>query len=1097
MGKKIIWIFIIGVLITFVIAEAEHQNNLGTLKIQSSSASWKLLEHSGIQEQYFTTTLEDLGNGKAKVCLIPKTSLSINEDIVRQSKAYLFKNNVKTREVEPSDMETEKEAGKVKKLCLDIDKDYEDKIQFGNSTIVYVYQEAKTLEYETDWGATANLTLYKNISGTWNNTIDDIWIRYNIDNYKFGANDSSQDNVGRYKYTLTSTSPIMENGFKPYIYKRTTTSQLTYEEERHYFNFNDICSKQNISDTKIDAECDFNFISPFELEISFYSDEFIDPTISVSPHYAVWGFPSTNASSEEIATHLKIDEAKIPYNNLVFYYSFDADENDTTGFTARDYSNQKKDGTGQGNAVTNSTRCFTKYNNCFQSDGETGNYISSTDWDVDFKNGITISVWIYPIDAYQAGQMGIWSDCDSTAENGTHMKLWGDQDRVDTYIGNTTDTQRLLVNNVVSYETWQHLVFTSNGSNLTLWIDGDASLSKKVPMTNISDNSRNQLVGLWEADANDVFNGSIDELMIFNTTLTDQQIIDIYNNQSSRFRTQGNFTISPINISNGSNILTTSLSKYKRDFDGNLSLNFREWNIDEGYNNTLDTSIIAYYHFDEESWEGTSGEVKDVKGIHNGTAQLGINSTESLFYRGATFNGSYAEGDGGTEGARIVLPVNPNSMVINDANYTIALWYKVNDVADRGILYNERARIDMIGNELGWLGLEYNNGAITGYDLNDTGGGEAGSTLSYSGVGDELWHHVVMTKNSYNQSVLYVDGVSRDSEVNSASNFSYTGYSRQEVGSGVVTLAGTVYNLNGSIDELILYNKTLSASEVQDLYLETRANFTDASSYQNLSGDATDETAMNNFTLNTSSTLVRLDFNLIGDNFYTPLLTTLGQFNLTLTDNINPTINITSPINGTNSTNHQLVINFTRSDSLLNKCWYSNDTFSVNTTIANCGNLTGVNWNDAPHNVTIYVNDTAGNINESSVNFTITSSSQQGLSSPQSPHLNITNITEVAREISIKLVEKIRDFLESLPTKIKDLYYYLKDKIFFIGLVISPSNALRGVIVFFSLIFFLLIMILRYNEYAKKRYRKAKSKIFGKAYNKILKKDKPDKIEYI
>ncbi|MFA6074113.1 MAG: Ig-like domain-containing protein, partial [Candidatus Woesearchaeota archaeon] len=88
-------------------------------------------------------------------------------------------------------------------------------------------------------------------------------------------------------------------------------------------------------------------------------------------------------------------------------------------------------------------------------------------------------------------------------------------------------------------------------------------------------------------------------------------------------------------------------------------------------------------------------------------------------------------------------------------------------------------------------------------------------------------------------------------------------------------------------------------------------------------------------------------------------------------DSISPNINITSPINNTNSSNNLLDIFYTRSDTNLQSCWYSNDTYLSNTTLASCGNITSVIWSDAKHNVIIYANDTLGNINSSRISFTI------------------------------------------------------------------------------------------------------------------------------
>jgi len=93
-------------------------------------------------------------------------------------------------------------------------------------------------------------------------------------------------------------------------------------------------------------------------------------------------------------------------------------------------------------------------------------------------------------------------------------------------------------------------------------------------------------------------------------------------------------------------------------------------------------------------------------------------------------------------------------------------------------------------------------------------------------------------------------------------------------------------------------------------------------------------------------------------------------------DTTNPEINITYPINGTTLLDADTDVLYTRSDADLDSCWYSNDTYLVNTTLASCGNITSVNWADGQHNVTIWVNDTSlpgGNINESSITFSIKS----------------------------------------------------------------------------------------------------------------------------
>jgi len=99
------------------------------------------------------------------------------------------------------------------------------------------------------------------------------------------------------------------------------------------------------------------------------------------------------------------------------------------------------------------------------------------------------------------------------------------------------------------------------------------------------------------------------------------------------------------------------------------------------------------------------------------------------------------------------------------------------------------------------------------------------------------------------------------------------------------------------------------------------------------------------------------------------LNSTIMFVNYTSTDVNNPNIEITFPTNNSNVTHHNITINYTSFDSHLDTCWYSNDSYAVNTTLASCINITGVTWIDGQHNLTVWVNDSANNINSSSVTF--------------------------------------------------------------------------------------------------------------------------------
>ena len=89
-------------------------------------------------------------------------------------------------------------------------------------------------------------------------------------------------------------------------------------------------------------------------------------------------------------------------------------------------------------------------------------------------------------------------------------------------------------------------------------------------------------------------------------------------------------------------------------------------------------------------------------------------------------------------------------------------------------------------------------------------------------------------------------------------------------------------------------------------------------------------------------------------------------------DTTHPQIQITNPI-ATNYTEVQTELNYTVSDDNLDSCWYSLDGGSTNVTVASCLNVTGLDSGQGSSTWIVYANDTAGNLNSSSVTFFVDS----------------------------------------------------------------------------------------------------------------------------
>lgn len=101
---------------------------------------------------------------------------------------------------------------------------------------------------------------------------------------------------------------------------------------------------------------------------------------------------------------------------------------------------------------------------------------------------------------------------------------------------------------------------------------------------------------------------------------------------------------------------------------------------------------------------------------------------------------------------------------------------------------------------------------------------------------------------------------------------------------------------------------------------------------------------------------------------------TSDNFNLTETvtffiDSIYPKINITFPLNNTNTTDTSLDIKYVYTEVNCDRVWWTNVTTNLSLSCGN--NLTNETWAEGKHNITIWMNDTANNVNLTYVSFTI------------------------------------------------------------------------------------------------------------------------------
>ncbi|MBU1022941.1 LamG domain-containing protein, partial [bacterium] len=445
---------------------------------------------------------------------------------------------------------------------------------------------------------------------------------------------------------------------------------------------------------------------------------------------------------------------------------------------------------------------------------------------------------------------------------------------------------------------WNHVVtvaFNSgSGKNFTAYVNGQYVESKLYPSPITDVLTNNFHIGGDISGNRRYFNGSIDEVMVFKTNLSAAQVSAIYNNQSARFKTEGTIETKQYNISAGDSVVNVTFRNYERDLGSNISVRVGEWDQSRGYNETdfsgLD-SLLSYYHFDEASW-GVCGDcITDAMGyndLDNNGATNPVN-TYYPFYNVAPFNGVndyFDDNDLGT--------LNGVDLV------TITAWVQRKGASINGY---ETIVIEGAGQSGYQLTGSCNDGNLR-FDVRSGTSSVFTASTSNSIITDGEWHFLAGVYDGDADVVyLYVDGeqkanASADTDVgNPARGLHIGGNTWNQVCDGSTSDGFW----NGSMDEVMIFNRSLSSDEINELYVKGRALWS-YSGYQNLTAiDSNDNESLNEFDIDTTTTNILPMLKLFSgaNQFYTPLVTattstpaTFVSFSASF-----PNITIISPLN--------------------------------------------------------------------------------------------------------------------------------------------------------------------------------------------------------
>ncbi len=489
-------------------------------------------------------------------------------------------------------------------------------------------------------------------------------------------------------------------------------------------------------------------------------------------------------------------------NNLVGRWDFVTNADDTSG--------QDHNGT-----VHSATHEFERY--VFNV---TDNDIITLNSGTGYLENYTMSLWL------RRDQIGsvfrMFGQGDSTAQ---YYAFHGSQtNRILLSYRNSNNLQRTCYSDVtVDDYDWHHVVLTAESAgNITFYIDNIEDFptgSCNQPAVSDGFNpavSTLNYIGGYMSAVNYMFNGSIDSFYIWNTTLSREEITELY--RATRFNTEGDtvkfFGKYTNAISTGSDATVwKNFSWLETEPAGTkIDLRYRLGNYTSV--NTTATDLIGYWKLNRSDatniFNAANPDYNQVLDMKFNSAtdfkDYALNTNNGTNSGSAYTNLGYIGGARSFDGSNDYVNCGDIDEAEGGSEITISSWIKTTDASSN----EDWLAKDDGGGARSWLFWHHGVAKLKFY-VWDSGGG-AHFTVSDNNIVAREWTHVV---GIYNGSIqkMYVNGVE---QTNTASWADTIRVSNDNVYIGSNSAGNVPWN--GLIDNVRIYNTSLNSSQVKELY---------------------------------------------------------------------------------------------------------------------------------------------------------------------------------------------------------------------------------------------------------------------------------------
>lgn len=383
-----------------------------------------------------------------------------------------------------------------------------------------------------------------------------------------------------------------------------------------------------------------------------------------------------------------------------------------------------------------------------------------------------------------------------------------------------------LVEGAPMSQGWQHIVVSYDRSvipnTMRVYKNGKlASFSQVTAYTTSSSEnfSSSSLYFFGRAGNNHSAKGTLDEIAVWSSILTETDVKTIYERQSASFGRAGHlgFYNSPI-IDLGESLSMAGMSWHTPFPYGKHPLITDSPSSYSQAQGSLTNQLIGYWRLDEATGAVTAvdSQSSHLDGSIGSTVVMG---DEGKLNTGAKFVRS--------ANSYINLGARPE-LNIGLQDWSVAAWVQTRFSGEQIVMAKSR-----YGAQLGrWsLGIGLVTPGRLGFMIDIGGGGIV--TESTIPVNDGKWHHVAATLDRDGLLKIFIDGTLNNTlDISSSSAQNWTTNHIAVIGNygavnGLSVITSPVLSLDGLIDEVGVWNKVLgdgsngSENEIRDLYVRS------------------------------------------------------------------------------------------------------------------------------------------------------------------------------------------------------------------------------------------------------------------------------------